>query len=644
MLASCFCLHDPTSRQATDIRLTRCPSICFCTNNECQTRVVRSHHRRPLSTAAPSYQPLSPPRMTRRLSDQQETARPRNLDDDRSSVVSRGQSVRSNMRDRAPLTHTGDDGSRTRPSSSFYRSSPLTPRTIAFQEPNDYSSHGRRRTSVTESNSGYLPRTHSHKNSSTSHQARSHHPSPLVPRPEPHHGMEPHGGVEGTESTTSTTAPSTVWDELDDLKSRIHRLELTGKIPPTSGAAMSRISDERPPTATTTVTTMSTSPRRGSVSGAHMGDTSSTVSKETHPILQTALSKSKPFLSPEVFNALEVAAQDALGLSSLMGAPGQPGPISSAVSSAGASAVTDRQLRRKADSVCRSLTELCLAMSEDVARTKGHYSEEHSEDQQNEAPTTPTMSKFPNLSHVRRPSTTLSRSNTSPRAVSKLEERRNHLLNGTALPSPRFVDSAPMTSTESGIPGRKSSLLVNRTRRAGTEEPDEGRRSSLLLRTRRAGTEEPDEGRKTSLLMRNRRGTVGEEDNEDRFRAPSRATTELATPRQSHQREYMSQVPAQDFSSTPSALPRRRFVSSSMNSRLAQPSGSPQTPSGQRYLQRPTPDRESSNVSERHVEDLGQRLLSLGQTAMLNRTGSLSRRQQANRDNGAAGTAGTTYR
>ncbi|KAJ0338705.1 hypothetical protein COL922a_005295 [Colletotrichum nupharicola] len=62
-------------------------------------------------------------------------------------------------------------------------------------------------------------------------------------------------GVEGTELTTtaSTTEPSTVWDELDDLKSRIHRLEMTGKLPKISGAVMSRTSDERPPTATNTV-------------------------------------------------------------------------------------------------------------------------------------------------------------------------------------------------------------------------------------------------------------------------------------------------------------------------------------------------------------------------------------------------------
>lgn len=66
---------------------------------------------------------------------------------------------------------------------------------------------------------------------------------------------------DGTESTMSTTAPSTVWDELDDLKSRIRKLELTGKLPSSSAAAMSSMAGERPRTATTTVTTVSSSPK-----------------------------------------------------------------------------------------------------------------------------------------------------------------------------------------------------------------------------------------------------------------------------------------------------------------------------------------------------------------------------------------------
>ncbi|KAM0334271.1 hypothetical protein ACHAQA_001293, partial [Verticillium albo-atrum] len=100
--------------------------------------------------------------------------------------------------------------------------------------------------------------------------------------------------------------------------------------------------------------------------------------------------------------------------------------------------------------------------------------------------------------------------------MSKLEERRSTMLNSSALPSPRFAlapaVSATPTEASHGV-ARKSSLFIGRTRRAATEEPEEGRRSSMLLRTRRAGTEEPEEGRKTSLL-RERRGT-NDQDDED---------------------------------------------------------------------------------------------------------------------------------
>lgn len=165
---------------------------------------------------------------------------------------------------------------------------------------------------------------------------------------------------EGTESTLSTTAPSTVWDELDDLKSRIRTLEMTGKFPPSSAAAMSTFSGERPRTATTTVTTMSSSPthaRRPS-SPPHDGETP--IQNQIHNLLLTALSKAKPRLSSHVYRTLEDAANDALWLSRNLNVNAAHSGMS-VVNGTGGS---DRQMRRKADGVCRSLTELCLALSE----------------------------------------------------------------------------------------------------------------------------------------------------------------------------------------------------------------------------------------------------------------------------------------
>ncbi|EEU46522.1 uncharacterized protein NECHADRAFT_92815 [Fusarium vanettenii 77-13-4] len=603
------------------------------------SRSTRFSHRRPLSNVVPARQPSSPPQVRRRLSDQQETSRSRGYDDERASEVSRMSTYRSLTRDKAASVHPGEDLSRR----STIRPSPVTPRSIAFQEPgNDATS--RRRPSVTDnsnsnSNSNGQTRSSTYK-SALGHHNKTYNSSPLVRsfdfQRQPN--QETSNGPEGTESTLSTTAPSTVWDELDDLKSRIHRLELTGKLPSTSGAAVSRLSDERPPTATTTVTTISSSPKRVT-NGNQNADAVSTTSshRESHPILHSALAKSKVLLDAEVYRALEAAANDAMALSSMMGTVGQPGPISSGASTIGSgTTVTDRQLRRKAEGVCRSLTELCLALGEEVTQTRPRQSVEAPPPVQNDAPTTPTINKtFTGFTHQRRPSLSnteqaLARANTSPRAMSKFEERRLNILNGNSLPASRVSNSTPSTPLEP-ISQRRSSLLVARSRRAGTEEPEDGRKSSLLLRTRRAGTEEPDEGRRTSLFVRGRRGTVGDEsEDEMKFRSPSRAHTELNAIRTvTH-----DATPQQQASDTTSAIPRRRFASSNLTvSRLATPATSMATPP-RRYLERSTQQDHNNNnnntVADKLAEDRGQRYMSMGQTTLINRTGSMIRRP--NRD------------
>lgn len=591
---------------------------------------------------------MSPPQIGRRLSDQRETSRTR--DDGENAATHNaphGLPYRSLTQTKAMSAHPGEDLSR-RATSSF-RSGSTTPRSIAYQDTGDSVSYARRRTSISDTQ-----RTTPYKHSNLGYgQYRSpvYHSSPLAPRAEPHHGAEYGHGPEGTESTASTTGPSTVWDELDDLKSRINRLELTGKLPSTSGAAMSRVSDERPYTANTTATNVSSSPKRnaGSATNGQQGEASTTISagqKEAHPLLHAALANSKTLLGPESYRALEAVATDSLNLLSLMGGPGQPGPISSGASTIGGPGVTDRQLRRKADSVCRSITELCLALNGEYSRTAPHNSN-NSNTQQAEGPTTPTLNGFSNGAAQRRSSTVLDpaamRVTTSPRALSKLEERRSNMLN-SSIPSPRLATPtlatpslAPPTET---LQGRRSSLLLSR-RRAGTEEPPEdGRRSSLLLRTRRAGTEEPEEGnpstRKPSLLLRPRRGTVGEDDEDVHFRAPSRAATEVAPASRAISRDY-SAPGADPASLTSSALPRRRLHNSpALNSRFPVPS-SPAPSQARRFADN------NGNGAERPADERNgaARPYSISQTAMLNRTTSVSRRP--NRDSTMMNTQGTSH-
>ena len=157
----------------------------------------------------------------------------------------------------------------------------------------------------------------------------------------------------GTESSISTTAPSTVWDELDDLKSRIRKLELTGRIPPSSGAAMSTANTERPRTATTAATTMSSSPKRNQGQGTSP-TTPSLDEPSPHPLLSAALAKVKPCLKEATYRALEATASDAQTLAK-MASGGVSGSVPGAV---------DRQLKRKADNMCRNLTELCITIAD----------------------------------------------------------------------------------------------------------------------------------------------------------------------------------------------------------------------------------------------------------------------------------------
>ncbi|KAI6785799.1 uncharacterized protein J7T54_006138 [Emericellopsis cladophorae] len=662
------------------------------------SRVYRTH-RRPLSTNVASYNPRSPPSIARRMSDDQDGGRVTRYIDDRASEITRSLTQRLHSRDhKAASTHPSEDVYRSsRPGGVGLRASPLAPRSQAQQDvgsENPY--HARRRSSVTEQNPTSPGRTPVFKSGAANHYSKSYNSSPLVrsfdQTAHQHQPTEAAGGREGTESTASLTAPSTVWDELDDLKSRLHRLELTGKLPSTSAAAVSRLAEDRPPTATTTVTTMSSSPKRQGTGANQQSQNLESLSnastqKEAYPILHSALSKSKPFLSPDIFKTLEAAANDAMALATMMGQPGQPGPVSSSGSTIGVGTnLTDRQLRRKADSVCRSLTELCVALGEDVAHaqrtressqppkasrapapTQYHPS---SSSTQMDGPSTPTVAKSFSSIHTRRPSIvserTLQKSeNVSPgRALSKFEERRHTILASSALPSPRVVGSTPTTPQEPAHQ-RRSSLLISRTRRAATEEPEEsapvaGRRSSMLLRSRRGDTEEPEEGRQTSMLhVRSRRGTVDEGEQASRLAAPSRAYTEVNATRGSNReytevattsrgptREFAPQTHASTRDNVPqpqqqSALPRRRFGSTSTTptSRLAAPgsiSALPTALPSRKYLERSpqvqAPEGETAESHQRGGEErTRQRYYSLGQNVSLNRSGSLSARRQ-NRD------------
>ncbi|PWY91071.1 hypothetical protein BO70DRAFT_284020 [Aspergillus heteromorphus CBS 117.55] len=301
---------------------------------------------------------------------------------------------------------------------------------------------------------------------------------------------------DGTESTLSTTAPSTVWDELEDLKSRIKKLELTGKLPPSSQEAISSASGERPRTATTTVTTVSSSPKRGRNTSIQSGepDPSATPSP-VHPLLQSALGKAKDILSNEVYAALEVTVTDALALSGLLGASKAP---SGGVSIVNGYTPSDRQARRKADSVCRSLTELCLALSDEQQLCRQQQLavpdapvEEPQINGDDEDTITPTLSY--RRSTIQEPES-LSRRQSTKRITSRLEARRASFANNPALDTNTtttndMVSDAQLTQSPGPAmpPSRLSRLSTSlRAKRVHTDDdalPDQSPQTRSISRS-----------------------------------------------------------------------------------------------------------------------------------------------------------------
>ncbi|RHZ68129.1 putative LPXTG-motif cell wall anchor domain protein [Aspergillus thermomutatus] len=312
------------------------------------------------------------------------------------------------------------------------------------------------------------------------------------PRPEPDRSRQ-----DGTESTMSTTAPSTVWDELEDLKSRIKKLELTGKLPPSSQAAISTISGERPRTATTTVTTVSSSPNHNHKISSSTAETeAATATNPVHPLLQSALLKAKYVLKNEVYKSLEAAVTDALALSSLLGTNKAPSGGVSVVNGYGSS---DRQSRRKADSVCRSLTELCLALSDEQLSKQQMPGDD--DDTITQLPTS-TNEESSMLSRSLRRSMTLEpevpgRRQSTTQVSSRLEARRASLANTNgnssssrkdhpALPN----DNSPSSPSASAPKSRLSRLSTTlRSKRLQPEDEDAGQPSPHSRSISRAMTD-----------------------------------------------------------------------------------------------------------------------------------------------------------
>ncbi|KAJ5130352.1 uncharacterized protein N7515_006391 [Penicillium bovifimosum] len=363
------------------------------------------------------------------------------------------------------------------PRSRFSRTSPETsPRTPSVAEDRRSSLHDSR---------------NNRSSLSTIHSSRQPSASEAIGRPRADTARS-RAGADGTESTLSTTAPSTVWDELDDLKDRIKKLELTGRLPPSSSAAMYSPTNERPRTANTAITTLSSSPKNYRKASLSPADTEKS---PVHPILQSALAKAKGVLSGDVYSSLEATITDALNLSTALGVNAAPSGSVSVVN--GGYSSPERHARRKADSVCRSLTELCLALTDEQLRNHRPSSSRGAGMQPQLANGSDLDSRMSMPTYQRneiQDSEGIERRHSTTRISSRLEARRASLINA----SPGNTMDTKQSPTQSpGIPTPTSRL----------------NRMSTSLRTRRQ--------------------TIGEDSGETESphsRSVSRANTEIGTP------------------------------------------------------------------------------------------------------------------
>ena len=429
----------------------------------------------------------------------------------------------AHLRRKTPFTNAPDCSPRS--ATQYYE------RTQSPEKSPELPTFGRRRPSF-----GY-PSTASQSNRQGSHSAK----------PQGSDGDSPANSSEAkqsaaeSDSVDSQTAPSTVWDELDDLKSRIKKLELTGKIPSTSNAAVTGggASSERPRTATTAPTTINSSPKQDrkpdqdAVAGAQNSKpptpTSLTLA-DIHPTLHIALAKAKALLSASLYRTLEATAMDALQLVAMTGSAGPQGTTFSAASIINGVTVSDRHIRRKADSMCRNLTDLCLALCEGKHEAPSIISSPVAID-------TPPKITGPKPKYSR---TSLAFGDDlnkgANRPLSRLEARRSSILG-----------LQPMSSPQAS--GDDISVSEHET------TPSHSQRAPELHRQSRLGN------RLSAPRFERYEEPSGDED----FRPPSRAMTEFGNFRSPHQQQN-----PRDYNITALKQPHRSpSLRESLNARRA---------------------------------------------------------------------------
>ena len=423
-----------------------------------------------------------------------------------------------------------------------------------------------------------------------------------------------------------STVQSAVWDEMPDPKSHLHRLDQSRTFR-SSGGTGSNGSGERPRTATTTVTTVSSSPKVALGSKLGIATDSKLGGPEAsniHPLLHQSLDRCKPLLNPTLYRALSNAASDALE----MAVSSRGGGVNSSVyasSSATGGIASDRQLRRRADNLCRNLTDLCIALIESTPESTNRAATFANRRQSRELSAPP---QIPEARSVYSRQTSVEpgereRRPTPSRALERVEARRASLMS-TSTPggSPR-ESSFPAQRTAQLLDAPKSSPLAP----SSTFAPSTP--SSLLVPSSmlRSGTS----------MLRSHRMAAAEEDDDSSLRPPSRATTEIGTLRKRSGRLSVG-LPRADYAYTsqhplPQSSALRRVTGGTMSSPLAPPSASSaasRVASRQYYgdrLQPPPLDTTEEDEKKTKRRSFGLYAGSAGRSLGLSRVGSLTKKR-----------------
>ena len=301
------------------------------------------------------------------------------------------------------------------------------------------------------------------------------------------------GSASGVESEMSNSAASGVWEELEELKSRIKHLEYGGGRSRPHGASYSHDDDNERPS---TRHSHSETPRRELLSPVPTSlSRRGSSSGELHPLLRSAMMKTKSHLESSSYKFLEGSANDALELAALARTTCQE-IESNDEDVSNELAMSQKRIVWKVDNMCRNLTDYCISLNENYLNSPANRRGTNSQTSSQEEAASPATA----VDHRRR-----------------LLERAEQLSSRVASRNMERAESRQTVQDQHGKNTRDVSLTEDRTVAGSVLD------SSTLARAATTN----GHGNHTSTQDETR-GRSGVADDDETLRLPSRAATELS--------------------------------------------------------------------------------------------------------------------